>query len=313
MDIHPASVSIGSVILNLNRPDKPLSTFTPVMHEWTESTDSSRVNKSHSHDGFNDATLQADTLLFATTAKNVTGQLPPTGQGSPRVSFSAGEITARCFVPSANYVRAAVADHEVSKFFEAGGSQARAYLIVGIKVARDMTVVGRDPVEGGPRGGMAGFYQRAEYPGPVLFGVEVEEIRLAQDGGIVRKDLDTLEEAMLAPVHGNGDTRDAKTSSALAVIVPTDPGKVDGTALRVLLPLFWAAASQQRKPVARRLLEHSPTGCGRIEVGCRRAAAPVDPSLQAPLVWAALGDIPPPGHGMTISQSDKDTTPNLIA
>ncbi len=168
MDIHPASVSIGSVIPNLNRPDKPLSTFTPVLHEWTESTDPSRANKPHSHDGFNDATLQADTLLFATTAKNVTGQLPPTGQNSPRVSFSAGEITTRRFVPSANYVRAAVTDHEVGKFFEAGRSQARAYLIVGVQVARDMTVVCRDPVDGATRGGMAGRYHRAEYPGPVL-------------------------------------------------------------------------------------------------------------------------------------------------
>ncbi len=191
MDIHPGSVLIGSIITNLNRPDKRLSTFTPVLHEWADTAEPAKGHGFHTGNETADITLQADTPLFKTTAKNAVGELPSVGPNSFHISFSASEITTRRFVPSAKYVRAAVADREVAKLFELGGSAARAYLVVGVKVAREVSVVCGDSEDRGTRVRTRACYQRAKYPGPVVFGVEVEELRLARDGGIVRKDLDT--------------------------------------------------------------------------------------------------------------------------
>ncbi|KAK3897248.1 hypothetical protein C8A05DRAFT_39208 [Staphylotrichum tortipilum] len=300
MGMHPASVMVGSIICNLERPDKALSPFTPVIHEWPQSTQPTRRDSSHSNSDTKGDTIQADTPLFTTTAKNAVGRLPLAGQNTPAVSFSATEITTRRFAPSAKYVRAAVADQAVATFLQAGGSGARVYLFVGVKVAREVTVVCADSQYGGTCVGTLGCYERAEYPRPVVFGVEVEELRLAQDGEIVRKDLDTLEETTLPPVQGKG-IHDDPHHQALTLATPTKTTKTkshEWTALQVLIPLLWAA-SQERKPVTSGLLRDSNMG----------AAPPAGWNVQMPLIWAALGDIPPPGHGMTIPKGQENSVP----
>jgi hypothetical protein len=159
MDMPPSSVKVGSIITNLNRPDKPLSAFDPVILAEGEEA------KKPSGDvgGTGNEVLSADTPLFVTVGQSIgefrrsknwglgifatflqaiqSLNLSSKGSGESNFLYSAREITTSRFSPSAKYVRAAMADDEVAGFFQGGGSSARAYLIVAVKVARQLTII----------------------------------------------------------------------------------------------------------------------------------------------------------------------------
>jgi hypothetical protein len=251
MDMHPSSVKLGSIITNLNRPDKPLSTFTPVIPgdcDETSSTYSSSLTKGASDE------VVSDTALTVTTAHNSTGDLKRSGswglgvfatflqqliQGAKlsvakssasQFSFAAKEITTLRFVPSAQYVRAALADEEVASFLRRNGRRARVYMIVSVKVARQLTVMRADSEKCGVEGvlgvhaavagadgtvgvkgqlrGSSGFYHKEDYPGPVVFAFEVEQIRLRSKGEVERVDSDRLNGTMLGRAGGEDEEKE---------------------------------------------------------------------------------------------------------
>jgi hypothetical protein len=230
MDMHPSSVKLGSIITNLNRPDKPLSTFTPVIPDDSNDTSSSSLV----HGAGNQ--LVSDTLLTVTIAHNCTGDFKRSGgwglgilatflrqliraaklsvgkSTASQFSFSAKEITTSRFAPSAKYVHDAMADEDVASFLKRNGRNARVYLIVSVKLARHLTVVRMDSergevggvlaVEGTVEGhglykGASGFYHKEEYPGPVVFAFEVEQIRVTRKGEIERADSGWMKGTML--------------------------------------------------------------------------------------------------------------------
>jgi hypothetical protein len=245
MDIHPSSVKVGSIISNLNRPDNPLSTFTPVIVESDETTTATNKPTTSTVISANNE-LPADTALTVTTAENTVGDFNRSGawnlgvfatflqqliqaaklsisnSKASQFKFSAKEITTSRFAPSARYVRAAVADEEVAGFFRRNGRSARLYLVVAVKVARQLTVTrvesdkaGADAVLGidaatvdvtvGLKGGYEGasrFYHKEEYPGPVVFAFEVEQLRLRRNGEIKRTGSDKIKGTMLGRPEG---------------------------------------------------------------------------------------------------------------
>lgn len=247
MDIHPSAVRIGSIIHNLNRPDKPLSTFTPVVLEDAEKAKlASEVNDGDDSQD-TDKKLVADTSLTVTTSKNTVGDFRRSGgwgvgvfatflkqlvqtaklsisraKGS-QFWFSAHEITTSRFAPSPSYyVRAAVADPEVSRMLRS--PHERVYLITSVKVARQLTLVRIEAGKGGVDGvlgidvpqidstigikgyheGASGSFFREEYPGPIVFAFEVEQIRVTRKGEIERIDSDKLKGTILGRAEGEG-------------------------------------------------------------------------------------------------------------
>ncbi|KAK4034621.1 hypothetical protein C8A01DRAFT_49041 [Parachaetomium inaequale] len=245
MDMHPSSVKVGSIISNLNHPDNPLSTFTPVIVEGDETT--TATNKTTTTISISDNNeLTADTCLTVTTADNTVGgfkrsdawnlgifatflqqliqaaKLSVSGSKASQFKFSAKEITTSRFAPSAKYIRAAVADEEVADFFRRNGRSARLYLIVAVKVARELTVARVEADKGGVDGvlgidaatidvtaglkggykGESGFHHKEEYPGPVVFAFEVKQLRLRRNGEVERIDSDKIKGTMLGRPDG---------------------------------------------------------------------------------------------------------------
>ncbi|RSL57812.1 hypothetical protein CEP51_014184 [Fusarium floridanum] len=169
MDIQSPAVKVGSIINNLNFPDRPLSTFNPVIKEENTAAPNNTAEPPQANNANGD--LCADTPLSVTKAGTSTGdfstssgwglgifatflkqliqaaKFSASGSSTQRVWFSAGEMTTSRFAPSAAYVSSAVRDPAVADFLQRGGHSARVYLIVAVKVARRLTLV-RTSAEG---------------------------------------------------------------------------------------------------------------------------------------------------------------------
>ncbi|KAI8948470.1 hypothetical protein F4801DRAFT_557008 [Xylaria longipes] len=198
-DIKPEEVVLGSVIANLNSPHTPLS--APSLSMQIDTTVHAEEQPAS---GSAKKAREWTVGLFSTFLQMFTigGELSYTSSGVSEIEYDCQTMKTQRFKPSLTYIDKVASDNGVLAYLKMSGLGSKAFIITGVKTAKDITLTTTEEQQRGLVGqlgvdippaqltvGPKGSYNSVQtntctttIAGPVVFAFQVEKLHVTRKG-----------------------------------------------------------------------------------------------------------------------------------